>query len=153
PGHKGHIKNLYDNPDEVKNLVYVSRRLANGRRLINEEELLLSIVELGFHVYYLEEMSFSDQVRIFHQAQVVIGPHGGGFSNIIFCRPRTIVIDIQPPEWQITCFEEISSAFGLQYYKFLGVNMGWKSKVGNPKVVDIVVDVEKLKAKIHEVIG
>jgi capsular polysaccharide biosynthesis protein len=33
-------------------------------------------------------------IQLFNWADVVIGPHGAGFSNLVFCKPKTVVIEI-----------------------------------------------------------
>jgi len=46
----------------------------------------------------LEEMAFSEQVRLFSQARIVIGIHGAGLANVVFCRPGSVLIEVDP-EW------------------------------------------------------
>jgi len=38
-------------------------------------------------------MSFSDQVRLFSQAEIVVAPHGAGLTNILFAE-NLIVIEL-----------------------------------------------------------
>ncbi|GAB4541532.1 MAG: hypothetical protein Tsb0014_33530 [Pleurocapsa sp.] len=64
--------------------VFISRRKALGRRIINEDEVIAALEPLGFKTYILEEMSYPEQVKIFAQAQVIVAPHGAGLTNLIF---------------------------------------------------------------------
>ena len=48
---------------------------------------------------YFEHLLFSTflkQVKLFYNAEYVIGLHGGGFANTIFCEPNTQVIELKP---------------------------------------------------------
>lgn len=51
---------------------------------------------LGFVAYTLEDMSFSDQVRLLSQAEMVVAAHGAGLTNIIFSQ-NLIVIELFGP--------------------------------------------------------
>jgi len=64
--------------------VYLSRRDASSRRVANESEVERILNERGFESYALREMSFSEGVQLFEQAEAVIGPHGAGFVNLLF---------------------------------------------------------------------
>jgi len=50
------------------------------RRIINEHEVIEALATFGFVAYALEEMSFSEQVRLFSQAEMVVAPHGAGLT-------------------------------------------------------------------------
>jgi prepilin-type processing-associated H-X9-DG protein len=39
-------------------------------------------------------MAFKDQIQYFKNAKLVIGIHGGGLANILFCRPKTILLEV-----------------------------------------------------------
>lgn len=88
---------LVDTAPEVAKLperIYISRSNASCRSISNEAALARVLVEKGFVVLHLEEMSVRDQARAFHHAKIIIGPHGSGFTNLIFCKPKTLVIEI-----------------------------------------------------------
>ena len=56
------------------------------RRLINEEELLEVLEKYNFQNYFFEEMTMEEQIDLFSDAEIVIGPHGAGFANILFSK-------------------------------------------------------------------
>ena len=41
-------------------------------------------------------MSFEDQINLFKNATDVVGLHGAGFANIIFCKSNTKIIELKP---------------------------------------------------------
>ena len=43
----------------------------------------------------LHETNFREQVDLFHNAECIVGLHGAGFVNIVFCKPRTKIIELR----------------------------------------------------------
>ena len=39
-----------------------------------------------------------NQINLFYNADIIVGLHGGGFANLVFCRPQTKVIELKTPE-------------------------------------------------------
>jgi capsular polysaccharide biosynthesis protein len=103
-------------------LVYVDRSDAPRRRLFNGDECYSLVLQpLGFERHQLSEMSFTDQVRLFSGADVIVGSHGAGFVNLAFCRRGTKVLELFGA-WQVPVFKAISRARGLQYSALVGAN-------------------------------
>jgi len=100
--------------------LYISRGLAGYRRVINESEVVSFLKERGFEVAAMETMSVPQQAAVLAACDVVIGPHGGGMSNLVFCTPGTKVIEIYSPELVATYFWRLSNRLGLDYYYMLG---------------------------------
>ena len=50
--------------------------------------------DLGFTVVALEKYSFSEQMMLLNQAKCVAGFSGSGLHNIVFCNPKTSLIEI-----------------------------------------------------------
>lgn len=120
--------------------VLISRRKATGRRVINEDELIQALAPFGFVAYTLEDMSFSDQVRLFSQAKVILGPHGAGLVNMIFSENLTVVELFGVPVNPI--FYTLSQALDFKYGFIQCQSI---CKKFNSKRNDLIVDVSKLK--------
>jgi capsular polysaccharide biosynthesis protein len=77
---------------------YIRRgRARNGRNVINEDALVDALKPLGFTSIALDDLSICEQALIFRKSQIVIGPHGAAFANIIFCRGGTRIVEIFSP--------------------------------------------------------
>ena len=74
--------------NENKNILVIKR--AKGRRSYSEHNLLLKQLDtVSKHVRIFEGNStLEDHIQLFDRANVVIGPHGAGFSNLVFCKPK-----------------------------------------------------------------
>ena len=66
------------------------------RFISNEIEVKNFLLENRFKIVNLADMNFDEQVKLFYNAEYVIGLHGGGFANTIFCEPNTQVIELKP---------------------------------------------------------
>jgi capsular polysaccharide biosynthesis protein len=71
--------------------IFVSRGRAPGRRILNESDVKASLLDRGFVSISPEELTFVQQVRLFSQAEVVIGPHGAALANAIFARRLKLI--------------------------------------------------------------
>jgi rhamnosyltransferase len=83
-------------PAEVGERIYVSRRAAQLRTFVGESELEHRLAALGFSIVQPELYPIDQQIQIFHQAKVVVGPTGAAFANVLYCRPDTLVVEIVP---------------------------------------------------------
>lgn len=67
-----------------KRKIYISRKGANYRRLLNESRIIHALKKRGFEEVYPETLSFQEQVELFSSAEIIVGPTGAGMSNIVF---------------------------------------------------------------------
>lgn len=75
-------------------LIYVSRRRATVRPLVNEDDVVARVEALGFVAVEPETLPFIEQVRLFSGARVVAGPHGSGFNLMFFAPEGATLIEI-----------------------------------------------------------
>lgn len=114
-------------PKEDENLTYsskvfISRSDASRRRLQNRTEIMNHLQKYGFESYELSKMSFLQQVKLFSQAEEVIGIHGAGFANLIFssnCTVTEIFGDCAKPTYYL-----LSEALNLNYQAISGSSIG-----------------------------
>ena len=68
--------------------VFLGRK-ATPNRPYNQEELITEAMRFGYEPVFLEELHFADSVKVMMEAESVIGPHGAGWANALFCHPGT----------------------------------------------------------------
>jgi len=78
--------------DRIK--LYISRPAGVRRGIANEEELLPILEDAGFTVTAMEGMSVDEQAQLLARADVLISPHGGALTNMVFCRPGIKVVEL-----------------------------------------------------------
>jgi capsular polysaccharide biosynthesis protein len=69
----------------------ISRAKASTRRVLNEAELA-DVLQIP--AICLEDLSVFQQASLFHGANLVIGPYGSGFTNLLYCKPGTRVFQL-----------------------------------------------------------
>jgi Glycosyltransferase 61 len=101
--------------------LYISRATATrGRKVVNEQQVLDTLSKLNFLPIVLESMSVREQARLFSQAEFVVGPHGGGLTNLVFCSPGTQVVEFFAPRYVHPSYWMVSNRCGLDYYYLIG---------------------------------
>ncbi len=121
--------------------LYIQR--TEGRSVINESALLAFLAPLSFQIINPEKLSVAEQASIFSAAGMVIGPHGAGLTNIVFCPPGAVIIDLFSPDWVNPCYWIVSQHMKLKYGYLVGDEVKQKRK---GKGADIMVNIDKLKA-------
>jgi len=122
--------------------LYVSRSDARFRRLRNEPELLDYLIPLGFEVVYPGQMSFADQVRVFSEAQLIVGVMGAAMTNMVFAPPGASVYALLPvtmPDlffWNLACLNQ------QRYYEIRGPKCGDLDSL----YADFTVDIASLRS-------
>lgn len=92
--------------------IYISRRDARNRRLVNEDELEVLLSRYGFERIVASDLSFAEQMEAFASAAAVVAVHGAALSNLVFAPAGTRVFEISAPRWRVTSMENIANARG-----------------------------------------
>lgn len=95
--------------------IYISRRNAHHWEVTNESEVLSVLEPHGFEAHDLAQLCFEDQVRLFSEAEVVVGT-GAGLSNVVFAPPGAKVVQIQDPAYPVGHHFTICRERGLGYW-------------------------------------
>lgn len=95
--------------------IYVSRRRAVVRRILNEESLLPDIRSAGFSVIELESLPWLEQARLFSNADTVLAPHGAALANIVFCKPGTLIAEVCTAAGYLDFYLRLAASAGLRY--------------------------------------
>ena len=87
--HKDLPKKFYiDRSDSKSNL-------KNFRYIINENELKSFLKDKGFEFVRLSELSFPEEIKIFNDAETVVGLQGAGLTNLIWSNNKTKIIELR----------------------------------------------------------
>ena len=88
--------------------------------MLNQKNVAEFLRQFGFEEVEFETLSIQEQAAAMASAEAIVAPHGGGLSNLVFCRPGTKVIEIFSPELVAGYFWKLSNQLGLDYYYVLG---------------------------------
>ncbi|MBT9611017.1 MAG: glycosyltransferase family 61 protein [Aquabacterium sp.] len=94
--------------------IYV-RRNSGLRKLVNDQQISETLTKAGFTVIAPEELSFSEQVRLFSQAELVIGATGAAMANLMFCPPgsRVHVLMAQHEDMPYCYWQRLADCIGI----------------------------------------
>lgn len=134
-------KNEYsgDVDQNDQNNIYISRANAIERRVVNEEEVVDMLSDYGFLCYSLEERTVAENACLFNNADVIVGPHGAGLTDMIFSDDATVIelFGYQSVQ-QKPVYRRLADTVGVNY----------KCLHCDHDSVDIIVDVDQLEEQV-----
>jgi len=65
-------------------------------------------------------MSVKDQAAAFAHAELIVAPHGGALTNLIFCRPGTKVVELLSSNYPNPCYRNLCGVAKLPYIGIIG---------------------------------
>jgi hypothetical protein len=118
--------------------LYVRRR---RRTIANEPEVGPLLERAGFETIVPETLSFDEQVRVFSEAEAIVGCHGAGMANGVFARPGAQVLELFQPGYVNLSIYRLARAAGMRYSYLVG-RAGGPSRLGKDR--DVLVDTHAL---------
>lgn len=115
-----------------------SDSLFNHNQIQNYKEITEILEKFNFKRIQLSNLSFYEQINLFNNAKEIVGAHGAGLTNIIFCKPGTKIIEFNTPSFRCNLFKNISKINNLYYNSILS------DKLISNLVGDINIAKEKL---------
>jgi glycosyl transferase family 61 len=140
------LLSAFGDSDGPERRLYISRRRAGRRRVVNEDELIPVLRKFGFEVVTAEELSFEDQVRLFSRARYLVSNHGAGLTNMLFMRENGGVLELRHvSDYVNNCYFIFASALNLKYYYQL---CQAERNFADPHTADLVVSPTEMEANL-----
>jgi len=122
----------------------------NARSLVNDEAVLQLVRQKQFSILDPGELSFIDQVSLFRDARVVVGPVGAAFANAIFCKPGCKVVVIAP-FFEASNYDFFASLLGVMGHEVYFV-VGPRVDDGkDPLQMAYEADLDALESVLNEI--
>ncbi len=128
-------------PGEPDQLLFVSRGSARLRRLNHEGEIVAALMAYGFDFFVPKANDHKSQIAAFRSARVIVAVHGEALTNLLFCRPGTLVIELFPLNYIKSDYCWLALRLGLRYRPVLGF-LGDDWQAFSVKMRDVVAAVE-----------
>jgi Glycosyltransferase 61 len=97
-------------------IIFVER-LGGYRQAIGLTDSVRSrLKDLGVSFFDPARASVQTQIETFAAAKIVLGIHGAGLANIMWCQPDTKVIEIFHPKFAPWCYAILANQLGMDYY-------------------------------------
>ncbi|WP_353633799.1 glycosyltransferase family 61 protein [Halobacterium sp. NMX12-1] len=85
------MKSSLETTDHSDHRIFVAREDATVRRIANRDAVQPVLDRYDIDTYLLGELSVREQVELFSGAELVVGPHGAGLTNILYGDDLTVV--------------------------------------------------------------
>lgn len=102
-------------PGNLPRRFYVRRR-NKTRGVLNEDELHAYFKSVGWAVLDMEEFSFTDQIRLFANADGVCSINGSALMNLVWSKPGCRAVELLADNFFNGCFEGITPYLGIDYH-------------------------------------
>jgi len=115
------------------------RRTSYGRNIANEEEVLAFFRDAGWSVVDTAQLSLTEQIRMFAEAEAVCAIHGSGLANAVWCGPGCKVVELFADSYLAGDQEWICQCVRAQY-KFVIFPSDHK--------MNAIIDLARLKSEL-----
>jgi len=135
--------------------LYVSRARVAHRRITNEDEIIRALEREGFTSVDGQRLTVAEQIRLYADAEIIVGVHGAGLTNILFAPAGALVIEILDPEHIVGCYYALATSLNQNYWCLLGenesVNQGRPPRKGYDDItVSLDLLLETLRAALSD---
>ncbi len=127
---------------KTRRRVYITRRLAARRRVVNEDELAPILSNHGFEMIEAENLSVKEQIDLFSQAEAVVSLHGAGLTNTIFAASGCKVLEIFDPDHVFVHYYALADVMKHDYWYLIGEPAGATAAHGATGHQDLRVSVD-----------
>jgi hypothetical protein len=118
------LRSLFPTKNAGPEKIYISRRNATRRELINESELELQLRAAGFVAIRPEQMPVAEQAAMFSSVKCVVGAHGAGLANMVFAPPHALLVELFHPAIIRLTYKNLAETAGLRYAAVIGHRWG-----------------------------
>lgn len=130
-------------------LIYISRKKATWRRIVNEDDVISALELMGFKIVEMEGLDFDGQIAAVRSARIVLAAHGAGLANMLFAPSGAHIVEIMNPGFPNPDYYRLASSLQHRYWLFEGQPVGDKP----PAFQDIFVPVDRLVELLNRSIG
>ena len=144
---------LTPEPRRFARRVFISRRDATMRRLLNEAEAEAVLREFGFETYVLSELSLREKAELFSEAEAIVGTVGAGMANLMFATPGTPLLELHPHTFVEPESADTAYRVGLPYYWLTGrPSAPGSTSYYDARHLDLYVDPTALRAALTRLV-
>ncbi|HTF16474.1 MAG TPA: glycosyltransferase family 61 protein [Chryseolinea sp.] len=135
--------------------VYISRRKAHRRKVVNEEEVISLLEKFGFVCITTEDYTFNEEIMLFSKVRYLISIHGSGLTNMLFMKEGSSILELHKKltnsnDWHSFAFWYLADSLDLAYYHQICEPVNLKSSIFD---ADYNIDLGLLKANVQCMLG
>lgn len=105
---RANLLDAYGSPGKPDKRIFIARPHRGNRRLVNAGQVERIFSSAGYEIVQPQTLSFPEQIRLFSSATHIAGTLGAGMANMIFSRPETEILMLDPGIgdryfWDLAC--------------------------------------------------
>ncbi|WP_431856781.1 glycosyltransferase 61 family protein [Azospirillum sp.] len=104
--------------------IFLSRRQAGYRLLLNEAEVLVALAPLGVEPVVPDGLSMAEQITLFASAELIVGPIGGGSAAVAFASPGAAYVELAHARIALAQYNLLTGLLGQRYRRVVGDTAG-----------------------------
>lgn len=140
--------------NKVKNRkIYISRQKiketdknsANGRYIVNEDEVWKLLESYGFEKIYMEDYTLDQQIKIASESNFIIGGHGSGIAHSLFMQEKSHIIEFFSPNYINHCSSKLPTKLLNHDYRMLITEHCEEYSYGKSHDAPILVPIDYLE--------
>lgn len=130
--------------------VYITRKNASKRKIINEDQLIPILKKHGFHIADMDTLCFEKQIETVMNAKVLASLHGAGLSHMIWMTDHADVLEIRAKnDSHNNCYYSLASDLDYRYW-YLLADKNDQSK--STQEADFIVDTLELDTVLRKML-
>jgi len=130
--------------------VYITRKNATKRKIINEDDLLPKLREFGFKVIDMDALSFKQQIQVMLGAEMLVSLHGAGLTHMLWKKNRGKVLEIRASgDCHNNCYFTLASDLELDYYYSLADKI---DVTQSTQLADYIIDLKHFEARLEQMV-
>ena len=85
------------------------------RDIYNKNEIISFLFKKNFKIIDPTKLNFLSQIKIFNSAKKIVGTHGAAFTNIIFCKKGTKIVELKAKNSKNNTIKNIAKNVNLNF--------------------------------------
>jgi capsular polysaccharide biosynthesis protein len=131
------IKNSFETLKTKNRKIYITRKSASRRKILNESEIIEVVMRHGFEIFDFDLINFQEQVEIIINTSILVSLHGAALTNMMFMEPASTIIELLPKEtMNDKCYFILAGTMKHNYY-YLTCDMDGSSHITSNFQVDL----------------
>ena len=94
--------------------IYVTR--VARRKIKNEAEIIDYLKSVGFEIIVPEKLSVYEQMKFFHNADIIVTPHGANSANLLFAQEGASFVECFGHMWINPCMINTVEMLDIDYH-------------------------------------
>ena len=153
PGLMSYLRQSFRIPDvhatdKPRRRLFVSRRTALARRLLNEDEIFEALGHYGFESIAPGDHTIEEKVSLSSEPENILGPAGSGMSMAYFAPQSTEIVELRGGKPKGQTARDHVKACGQNYHCVFGVTVGPKDR---ENLNNFRMPVEKVVRKVEQI--